>query len=220
MDENSAPSSSNTNAPPPATSGHHHNCNDPILARLKELEDSNNSNSKMLEQMQKELKEKDDRIKNLSADKRKEMEMILTTAIDNWLNSLVGVSEENKANFREGICKLAEKADMNNAAWEIICHASQKHKANVDRIEELLSKTQAQEQEIGDLKGFRNEASRISGHKRARTDDAPPTTIASHSRFEGATEGISSQPQGNNPQNNTWDLFQSMITRDLKTQYF
>jgi hypothetical protein len=224
MDENNT--ASNATAPPPSTAASvNHHSNDPILARLKELEDSNNSNSKMLDQMQRELKEKEDRIKALSADKRKEMETILATAIDNWLNSLVGVSDENKANFREGICKLAERADMNNAAWEIICHASQKHKSNVDRIEELLLKTQQQEQEIGDLKGFRNEASRISGHKRARTDD--PTPVGG-SRFEGGgaidttttTSTHHTLPQGSNPQNNTWDLFQSMITRDLKPQYF
>lgn len=209
MDENNT-----ATAPPPSTAASlNHQTNDPILARLKELEDSNNSNSKMLEHMQKELKDKDDRIKHLSADKRKEMEDILGTAIDNWLNSLAGVSNENKANFREGICKLAEKADMNNAAWEIVCHASQKHKTNVDRIEELVLKTQQQEQEIGDLKGFKNEASRISGHKRTRADDPTPATT------DMLPQG-STQPQVHNPQNNTWDLFQSMISRDSKNQYF
>jgi hypothetical protein len=187
---------------------------DPVLTRLKELEDSNNSNAKMLEQMQKELKEKEERIQSLSAEKRKEMEGILATAIDNWLNSLAGVSDENKANFRQGICKLAERADMNNAAWEIVCHASQRHKTNVDRIEELLLKTQQQEQEIGDLKGFRNEASRISGHKRAREDPPVSTTTANTS-----SQPICSDiPVRNN--NNTWDMFQSMINSDFKTQYY
>ena len=201
-----------TNNHVPTTSTHPHT-NDPVLTRLKELEDSNNSNAKMLEQMQKELKEKDDRIKNLSADKRKEMETILGTAIDNWLNSLAGVSEDNKANFRQGICKLAERADMNNAAWEIVCHASQKHKSNVDRIEELLLKTQQQEQEIGDLKGFRNEASRISGNKRAREDIPPAIPIPNESSGSSAKTASSSQ-------NNTWDLFESMISRDFRSQYF
>lgn len=190
---------------------------DPVLARLKELEDSNNSNAKMLDQMHRELKDKDERIKNLSADKRKEMESILSTAIDNWLNSLAGVSEENKTNFRQGICKLAERADMNNAAWEIVCHASQKHKSNVDRIEELLVKTQQQEQEIGDLKGFRNEASRISGHKRGREDPATaPTAVHHHNNPPAQTEGTGMPCN----KNNTWDLFESMINRDFKTQYY
>ena len=193
---------------PPAAPQH---TNDPVLTRLKELEDSNNSNAKMLEQMQKELKEKEERIQSLSAEKRKEMEGILATAIDNWLNSLAGVSDENKANFRQGICKLAERADMNNAAWEIVCHASQKHKTNVDRIEELLSKTQQQEQEIGDLKGFRNEASRISGHKRARDEPSPATTTS--------TQPICPDVPIHN-KNNTWDMFQNMINTDFKSQYY
>ncbi len=180
---------------------------DPVLARLKELEDSNNANAKMLEQMQKELKDKDDRIKNLSAEKRKEMESILSTAIDTWLNSLAGVSEENKANFRHGICKLAERADMDNAAWEIVCHASQKHRSNVERIEELLVKTQQQEQEIGDLKGFKTEASRMVGTKRPREEAVPPPPPV-------MSEGVP------HTKNNTWDMFESMINRDFKSQYY
>lgn len=195
--------------------------NDPVLLRLKELEDSNNNNAKLIEQMQNQLKDKDERIKTLSADKRKEMESILSTAIDNWLNSLSGVSEENKANFRQGICKLAERADMNNAAWEIVCHASQTHQNNVVKIEELLQKTQQQELEIGDLKGFRNEASRISGHKRARTEEAvPPPSLSVHHHNDHNAEVGGMSCSGNNNKNNTWDLFQSMITRDLKNQYF
>jgi hypothetical protein len=208
MEDNS--NATNNSVPTAAATSHQHNA-DPVLTRLKELEDSNNTNAKMLDQMQKELKEKDDRIKNLSADKRKEMETMLSTAIDNWLNSLAGVSEDNKANFRQGICKLAERADMNNAAWEIVCHASQKHKSNVDRIEELVLKTQQQEQEIGDLKGFRNEASRISGHKRTREDIPPPIPTPNE------PSGNSAKPT---TQNNTWDLFESMISRDFKNQYF
>lgn len=214
MDESPPP-------PPPSAAAAPQLNTDPVLARLKELEDSNHSNAKMLEQMQKELKDKDERIKSLSAEKRKEMEGILATAIDNWLSSLAGVSEENKANFRQGICKLAERADMNNAAWEIVCHASQKHKSNVDRIEELLLKTQQQEQEIGDLKGFRNEASRISGHKRTREDppnntgmSMPPPSTNACSMMNG------SSTNNNNNNNNTWDLFQSMINSDFKAQYY
>lgn len=193
---------------------------DPVLLRLKELEDSNNNNAKLIEQLQNQVKEKDERIKLLSADKRKEMESILSSAIDNWLNSLSGVSEENKANFRQGICKLAERADMNNAAWEIVCHASQTHNNNVLKIEELLQKTQQQEQEIGDLKGFRNEASRISGHKRARTEEpVRPSAAAAAIPQSDVVEGSGSS-RGGGGNNNTWDLFESMISRDLKNQYF
>ncbi len=187
--------------------------NDPVLTRLKELEDSNNSNAKLLEHMHKEIKDKDDRIKSLSEEKRKEMEGILSSAIDNWLNSLAGVSEDNKANFRQGICKLAERADMNNAAWEIVCHASQKHQSNVLKIEELLQKNQQQEQELGDLKGFKSEASRISGNKRARVDELTNTDNIRERNIPNTTSA-------NNNKNNTWDLFESMINKDFKSQYY
>ncbi len=47
---------------------------------------------------------------------------MIETAIDSWLNSLTGVpdSEEVRKQFRQGISKIAEQADMQNAAWEVM----------------------------------------------------------------------------------------------------
>jgi hypothetical protein len=201
-------------APPPSSTAAEPAASDPVLHRLKELEESNVNNAKALEKMRKELQEKEDKIKILSADKRKEMEGILSSAIDSWLNSLSGVSDENKTNFRQGISKLAEHADMNNAAWEIVCNASALHNNNVKKIEELLAQAQDRERELGDLKGFKSEASRISGVKRSRTDDPIPQP-PSHKRPPAEEEG-----SGGGSSNNTWDMFQNMITRDFKSQYF
>ena len=92
------------------------------------------------EQRDRTLAEKQLIADNLN-DKRKEMESILTTAIDNWLSSLSGVSDENRSNFRQGISQIAQHADMNNAAWEIVCNASALHNTNVKRIEELLRRS-------------------------------------------------------------------------------
>ena len=185
--------------------------NDPVLHRLKELEDSNSQNAKALERLKKELQEKEDKIKLLSADKRKEMENILSSAIDNWLNSLSGVSDENKANFRQGISKLAEQADMNNAAWEIVCNASELHKHNVQKIEDLLSQAKDRERELGDLQGFRTEASRISGVKRAREEhhEAPAADKRHHPEPTEASGG-----------DNIWDTFQSLLQKDSRANYF
>jgi hypothetical protein len=181
---------------------------DPVLHRLKELEDSNTQNAKALERMRKEMQDKDEKIKALSADKRKEMETILSSAIDNWLGSLSGVSDENKANFRKGISKLAEEADMNNAAWEIVCNASQLHKDNVQKIEELLTEAKDRERELGDLKGFRTEASRISGVKRRRDEEEAPPPEKRPAPAEPTAKG------------DIWDAFQSMLQRDIRTAYF
>ena len=211
--------------------------NDPVLLRLKELEDSNSQNVKALEMLRKEMHEKEEKIKHLSADKRKEMENILNNAIDKWLSSLSGVSEENKANFRQGISKLAEHADMNNAAWEIVCNASEVHNHNVKQIEELLQQAKEKDRELGDLKGFKTEASRISGVKRPGT-----FSQSSNGNMDGGGgddlhhNKMQRQLYNNNPSsingnddmvhvgtsgtNNTWDLFQGMLSKDFKSRYY
>ena len=55
----------------------------------------------------------------LSADKRKDMEQMIETAIDTWLNSLTGISDEVRKQFRAGVSRIAEHADMKNSAWEV-----------------------------------------------------------------------------------------------------
>jgi hypothetical protein len=59
------------------------------------------------------------------------MEQMIETAIDNWLNSLTGVQEDVRKQFRHGISKIAEQADMKNAAWEVkILHPSRRSTRN------------------------------------------------------------------------------------------
>ena len=202
-----------SNKPPPAEP-----TQDPVLHRLKELEESNIQNAKMLEKMKKDLVDKDEKIKILSADKRKEMESILSSAIDTWLGSLSGVSDENKANFRQGISKLAEQADMNNAAWEIVCNASALHTTNVKKIEELLAQAKDRERELGDLKGFRTEASRISGVKRSRQhdEDASAESFTKKMMMPSSTDSKDDGPATND----TWAVFQNMLTRDMRSSYY
>lgn len=193
---------------------------DPVLHRLKELEESNVQNAKALERMKKDLAEREEKIKLLSADKRKEMESVLATAIDNWLNSLSGVSEENRSNFRQGISKLAEHADMSNAAWEIVCNASALHNTNVKRIEELLTEAKDRERELGELKGFRSEASRICAVKRPRTDAPATTTTATHASASlDDHHHHHAEPSSSGP-GSAWDMFQGMISRDFRSSYF
>lgn len=232
----SSSSSTHSSAPTAVGSSSSASTQDPVLHRLKELEESNTQNAKALERMKKEIADRDDKIKLLSADKRKEMESVLATAIDNWLNSLSGVSEENRNNFRHGISKLAEHADMNNAAWEIVCNASALHNTNVKRIEELLTEAKDRERELGELKGFRSEASRISAVKRPRVDHGPPFPSASGSSMSnaqassssGASNGLlhrqepeaSDEHSSSSDHGSAWDMFQNMMSRDLRSSYY
>jgi hypothetical protein len=189
--------------------------NDVVLHRLKELEESNAQNAQLIERMRKEAQDKEEKIKMLSADKRKEMETILSSAIDNWLNSLEGVSDDHKRSFRSGISKLAEQADMNNAAWEIVCNASSLHNNNVKKIEELLTEAKERERQLGDLQGFRTEASRISSGptaKRARIAEEPPPAVP--------VPGEASASAGSSSGGDAWDTFQAMISKDFRSNYF
>ena len=138
-----------------------------ILTRLKELEASNQQLQRSMEETRRESEYKDERIRELSADKRKDMEQLVDTAIDTWLGSLTEVPEDVRKQFRQGLTKIVEKADMKNAAWEIVCNASRAHSANVHRIEELLKTVSEQGETIKSLVGsessFSSESARIGG---------------------------------------------------------
>ena len=60
----------------------------------------------------------------LSADKLKDMEQTVETAIDDWLTSLTGISPDVQKQLCEGVTRLAEQADMKANAWEVVCNAS------------------------------------------------------------------------------------------------
>jgi hypothetical protein len=91
-----------------------------ILNRLKEIENNNQMMQATIERLTAESHMKEEKIKSLSAEKRKDMEQMIETAIDAWLNSLTGVPEEVRKQFRQGISKIAQEADMENAAWEVM----------------------------------------------------------------------------------------------------
>lgn len=164
-----------------------------ILARLKELESSNQALQKHIEDTKKEAQEKDEKIKHLSAEKRKDMEQMIETAIDTWLNSLTGISDEVRKQFRSGVTRIAEHADMNNAAWEVVCQASELHRMNVNKIEELMNTCNEQNETIKSLvnnngpaphdASFLSDASRMLGgaanggnNKRPRPNEPSGTT--------------------------------------------
>jgi hypothetical protein len=173
-----------------------------ILARLKELEAANQQLTKHLDDVRSETQKKEEKIKLLSADKRKDMEQIIETAIDTWLNSLTGVSEDVRKQFRTGVSRIAEQADLKNAAWEVVCQASQLHQTNVNRIEELLQTCNSQSETIKSLVGsgtaasqmqndpsFSSEASRMMHAKRQRTGNGDDPSSSTYSANAGLHAG-------------------------------
>ncbi len=194
-----------------------------ILTRLKEIEHSNQNMQGTVEKLQTELKQRDEVIlqlqedkKELSADKRKDMEEFIETAVDEWLNSLTGISENVRKRFKQGVVDLAERADVKNNAWEVVCNASRAHKENVAKIEELVRTCNEKEKTIETLLGsqndptFQSEASRVSGSKRQRNDVAD-----NHQPIVEQTSRVS-VPKSKD----AWDEFASLMCKESKDVYY
>ena len=197
-----------------------------ILARLKDVENANQQMQITVEKLQIELNNKNEIIqqlqannKELSADKRKDMERLVETAIDDWLNSLTGISADVRKQFRDGVTRLAEQADMKNNAWEVVCNASKAHKENVNIIEQLRRDCSERDKTIETLltshsdPTFSSEASRIEGaNKRQRVGDS---NISITTRQDSAA--APPPPQQNN---DAWDDFAKMLMEDGRRSYY
>ena len=207
--------------------------NGAILARLKELESANQALQKTVEDERAELHRREEKIKELSIEKRKEMEDMIRTAIDSWLNSLPELSEEVRKQFRTGISRIAETADTKNAAWEVVCNASRLHTSNVNRIEELINTCNQQSETIKTLVGggasaaadpaFASEASRMQ--KRPRTDE-PAIPVPASSSASAVLSGASSAPRSHEggassstTTSDAWDAFGGLLMQHGRQTY-
>lgn len=215
-----------------------------ILARLKEVEISNANMTAVVDKLKLEVQFKDDKIKELSADKRKDMEQMIDTAVEKWLSSLTDVPEDIRQQFKKGISKIAEQADMKNAAWEIVCNASLAHESNVKKIDELLKTCTEQGETIKTLMGststdisFASEASRMSGggnsqhtnnNKRSRIDMETPPRFAennlnnNNNNSSGSTSGELART-GTNLMGggvDAWQDFEKMMKLEMTSKYF
>jgi hypothetical protein len=207
------------------------NTNAAILARLKEVEHANQQMLQNMDNLKQEIKNKDDNIqqlqltnKELSADKRKDMEQIVETAIDEWLNSLTGISPDVRKQFREGVTKLAEHADMKNNAWEVVCNASKAHKENVNTIEQLRRDINDKDKTIETLltshsdPTFASEASRIDGgsNKRQRPAEVHATTRQDSTASTAPSIGDNNGGRGGD----AWQDFARMLSDSGKNTYY
>ena len=204
----------------PAADGH---SADPVLARLKQLEEANASFQAALDQSKTELKQRDDKIEFLSADKRREMQELIDSGIERWLTSLTGVSAENKKQFKDGVQEIAKKADATNAAWEIVCNASQTHEHNVKEIERLIQLDENNRKTINELRGFKSEASRIGTQSTTSflgkrdipsVDDAAGRNVRGRSNDEPIATAAAMGPR------DAWTDFASMMSQDYRSNYY
>lgn len=138
-----------------------------LMSTIENLQSDNKQKEAVIQHLENEREE-------LSTERRMDMEKMINNAINDWLNSLK-VSEEVRKQFKQGIDGMAKKADIKNHAWEVVCNASQAHKENVAKIEELVRICDEKEKTIETLlqnnhdTQFRTPASRMSSSAGATT---------------------------------------------------
>ena len=99
-----------------------------------------------------------------------------------------------------------------------MCNASEAHNRNVKQIETLINTCAEQGKTIESLLGsdptFSSDASRIAGAKRARVDEAPPSSNAGAPKNSGTSSAPADQ------RGDAWDLFSNMMREDTKSSYY
>ena len=188
---------------------------DPVLVRLKALQDELLLKDEM-------LKAKEAKIHDLSADKRKAMQEMIDSGIELWCTqALQGVSEQHLKQFKEGLQGLATTADASNSAWEIVCTASKGHAENVNRIEALVQENNRLAAAVNGARGFTDEASRMG---------APLQQVGGKRSLDSIDDGRSTRMRGNETAvippvseggkpGDAWDEFARMMRPDFGSLY-
>jgi len=183
---------------------------------MKDMELIIQEQASAVQTLKSQLSEKDSAIaklekdnESLSEDRRKEMEQMLET-FDDWLNSLKGISDDVRAQFKCGLSKVA-KAATKNEAWEVICNASHTHKENVAKIEELVKACNEKEKTIQSLLNnsadFRHTSSRITTAETESEGCIPPPS-KKH------------KPEDSTSKGDAWDYFSQLMVESGKQTYF
>lgn len=210
-----------------------------VLQRMKEMENQLSEALNKISALENDNNNKDNQIKKLekdkdelSAERKREMEQIVETAINDWLMSLKDISEDVRAQFKTGIYGLAKNADIKNHAWEVICNASQAHKENVQKIEELVKLCNEKEKTIETLltnnndPSFRTMASRVSNQENVHSGVIPNVSFNENNKRPRTEDhvnqrSISEHSNTNSGGNNdAWDHFAKMISDSARQTYF
>ena len=145
-----------------------------VLSHLKSLEESKLT-------LEKKLQAAEERIQNLSAEKRASMESALNTIIQNWVQAVETKDETVKSEFMAGCKNLVEKSDESNGVWQMMVAASNLHKTMAHDLDTLRT-------ENNELK------TRVDG-------------IYSDSESRTTNKRSRSEPEVSDARNNIWDDF-------------
>lgn len=139
-----------------------------MAAMLQKL----NEQQSLISKLSEEIKAKDSDIQKFSQRTRDEMKKTYETMIKTWLDSLETSNEEARNEFKQGVERLADRAD-NNGIWEICLAASDRHKkdsANAAKKEEEYQQLKTRYDELkqkADGGMFIEESSRVGSKRHA-----------------------------------------------------
>jgi hypothetical protein len=148
-----------------------------VLSHMKKLEEQNLN-------LEARLKEADDRILALSAEKRAGMKSALDTFIKNWVDANEA-DETVKQNFLQGVQTLAEKADENNGVWKMMVSASNLYARQEHDLDKLRTENLDLKQRVDGMYGS-SEAR--TGDKRSRIETT--STVSDPSTTELPRDSI------------------------------
>lgn len=145
-----------------------------VLSHLKSLEDSKLT-------LEKKLLAAEERIQNLSAEKRASMESALNTIIQNWVQAVETKDETVKSEFMNGCKNLVEKSDESNGVWQMMVAASNLHKTMAHDLDTLRTENTELKTRVD---GIYSDSESRTNNKRSR-----------------------SEPEVSDAKNNIWDDF-------------
>ena len=127
-----------------------------ILSQVKGLEEEKIKLMQLLETERERLKESQAKAEKMSEGKRNEMKQALDTVIMNWLQDAVK-DEKVRAEFKEGMTRLADDAKDDAGVWQVVCCASNVHAQRLQEFERLrLENEELKSRGAGDFKDESN----------------------------------------------------------------
>lgn len=134
--------------------------------------------------------------------KRAEMEQMMNSTINKWLENLQTKDAAAKDQLKDGLNKLVQQGDE-SGVWNVIACASSNWVSNVNQIETLTQQLNEYREKERMLSGgiFQSEESRVS--------NVPASSAGDKRKFEdiGTTHGAFT----NHSDHDIWSEFQSMM---------
>tara|TARA_B100001758_G_scaffold133848_2_gene115228 strand:+ start:2473 stop:3042 length:570 start_codon:yes stop_codon:yes gene_type:complete len=128
-----------------------------ILSHIKNLEVTK-------QDLEKALKEANDRNQKLSQKTREGMQSALDTLMKKWMDAVETKDEKVKHDFKGGLEKLVSQSAEDNGVWQMMVAASSLHARQQHDLDEIQRENKALKERVDGL--YASPESRMAGGKR------------------------------------------------------